>query len=139
MRKKSRILLAIVIVVIIFLIILILGSLFGTNSSHRCTESENYKISMKEKNKVEEIFKEVENFSDVEIKTNCKILKIFLYLSDDTDFNSINKLTTDVISSFSSENLEYYDIELFIESKNKESEIYPKIGYKNKTSDKFVW
>lgn len=139
MRKKTGILFIVIALVIIFLIILILGSLFGINKSERCVESENYKISSKEKNKVEEIFKDLDNFDKVEIITNCKILKIFLYLSDDTDFKNIDKLTGEVISSFSEENLKYYDIELFIESKNEESEIYPKIGYKNKTSDNFVW
>ena len=58
---------------------------------------------------------------------------------EDIDFENIKTKANEVISSFSEENLSYYDLQFFIESANEESEIYPQIGYKFKANEEFAW
>lgn len=141
--NKSRIILVVIICIILLLILgsgfMVYKNLFQNNSSTRFENIEKYKLTKKEIKSAKEKFSELENMEEIDIYVNSKIIRIFIKLNEDEDFEKIKSLSDDVISSFSEKNLGYYDIEIFIESLNEESDIYPQIGYKYKTSEKFVW
>ena len=40
---------------------------------------------------------------------------------------------------FDKEELEYYDVQFYLLNEDSESENYPSIGYKHKTSDEIKW
>lgn len=92
-----------------------------------------------EKNSAKDKINELENVKDVDIYIDSKIIKIVVKLEEDIDFESIKTKANEVITSFSEENLSYYDLEFFVESSNEESEVYPQIGYKFKTNSEFAW
>ena len=67
------------------------------------------------------------------------LIKIIVKLSEDVDFEAVKEKSNESIPLISEDNLKYYDVEIYYESNNKESEVYPKIGYKHKTQEAFVW
>ena len=143
MKNKKKIIKysIITIIVIIFVIIgyMVYKNVFAGSESKRFENIENYKLTTEEINSVKDKLNEIENIEDVNIYTNSKIIKIHIVLSEDTDFKKIKDISNDSLSKFSDDNLSFYDIEIFIESKNEDSSDYPQIGYKHKTNSKFSW
>jgi len=133
-----------IIIILVLIIIAVLGifiykEMFADGVSNRLEGIEDYSLTKKEIKSVKEKLNEIENIDSIDIATNYKIIKIFLVLKEDVDIEKVKKICNESIEEFSEKNLSFYDLEIFIESKNKESKIYPKIGYKYKTNLEFVW
>ena len=139
--KANYKLIVVILIVIVFLVLgmFIYKNLFQDNNSNRLENIENYKLTKKEKNSVKEKINELENIDSVDIYTNNKIIKIFVELKEDIDFDDVKEVSNELIDNFSSDNLEFYDLEIFVTSKNEESKVYPVIGYKHKTNSEFTW
>lgn len=132
------------IIVIILVIIaiasyLVYKNIFSGVENTRYEGIENYKLTSKEKNNVKEKLNEIENIKNVNIYTNSKIIKIHIILDKDTKFENVKEICNESLEKFSEENLKFYDVEVFVESNDKESSLYPQIGYKHKTNSKFSW
>ena len=80
----------------------------------------------------------MENVKSSKVYVNSKIIKIFVKLNDDVEFDKVKDIATKTVGKIDKKNLEFYDLEFFVDV-NKDSQIYPKIGYKHKSSDNFVW
>lgn len=149
MEKKSkksksiaRIIILAIVLIIVCLLFLVFNMLFSSSSSKRLDGIENYELTNNEKNAVKDKISELENIESVDVyvlNDKTKILRIFVKLSDDIDFKKLDEKCNEAITLFSKENLEFYDVEVFVESANKESEVYPQIGYKHKTNEKLSW
>lgn len=130
---------ALVVVLVFISLIMIYKNVFSKTQTDRYEGIENYKLTKEEKSSVKEVFNTIENIDNIKIYTTSKIIKIFITLNEDVDFNTIKSISNQSIEKFSKENLSYYDVEIFVESKNKNSEVYPQIGYKYKLGNEFVW
>lgn len=143
MKKKKKIIkysiISIIIVIFAVMCFLVYKNLFAGTENKRFENIENYKLTTKEKESVKEKLNEIENIEDINIYTNSKIIKIHIVLSEDSDFDDVKDISNESLSGFSEDNLSFYDVEIFIESKNEESSDYPQIGYKHKTNSKFSW
>ena len=140
LKKYYKLVIIILIVLIVILLSLfIYKNLFQSGVSERLDGIENYKLTKTEKTEVKELFKELEEIKNVKIETNYKIIKIYLELSEDVDFEDIKEISNEAVQKFSEDNLSFYDVELFVTSLNEESEVYPKLGYKHKTNSEFTW
>lgn len=140
LKKHYKLIITILVIIIVFVLCLfIYKNLFQENGSNRLENIENYKLTKKEKDKVEEKLNEIGNVNSIDIYTNYKIIKIYLELKEDVDFEDVQKISNEAIEKVSSDNLEYYDVEIFVQTLNEESEVYPKIGYKYKTNSEFTW
>ena len=128
-----------IIVVVIVLLVFIYLNLFKNNSSSRFKNASKYALSNNEINSVKQEIKDIENVDKVSIEAKNKIISINIKLKEDIDFDDLSTVLNNTINNFKEKNLKYYDIEVFVESKNEESEVYPKIGYKHKTSSEFIW
>lgn len=114
----------------------------SSSSSKRLEGIEKYELTNNEKNAVKDKISELDNVKSVDvyvISDKTKILRIFIKLSEDVDFEKLDEKCNEAITLFSKENLSFYDVEVFVESDNKESEVYPQIGYKHKTNEKLSW
>ena len=141
-NKKIKFYLKIIVAIVIFIfLILIYNNLFAGINNSRNKDFSKYKITNNEKNKVKDAIREVDEVEsiDIHINNNSKIIKIIVILKSDVDFDRMNKIATSASSKFNKKNLSYYDIEFYIDSENKESSIYPKIGYKFKDNSEFSW
>ena len=139
--KDNYKIILVVLIVIAFLVlgIFIYKNIFEESSSNRLENIEKYKLTKKEINSVKDTVNELKNIEDVEVYANNKIIKIFIDLKEDIEFDDIKENSDKIIEKFSSKNLEFYDLEIFITSENEESKIYPKIGYKHKKNSNFTW
>ncbi len=128
-------------IVLLFIVIiaLIYNLLFTSTKNTRLDDISKHKLTKKEISLVEEKIQELENVEDVDVFSNVKIIKIIVKLSEDVDFEAVKEKSNESIPLISEDNLKYYDVEIYYESNNKESEVYPKIGYKHKTQEAFVW
>jgi len=140
LKKNYKLIIVALIIIVIFILgLFIYKNIFKENSSNRLENIEKYKLTKKEINSVEEKLNEIGNIDSIDIYTNYKIIKIFIELKEDVNFEDVERISNEAIEKFSSDNLEFYDLEIFVDSKNEESKVYPKIGYKYKTNSKFAW
>lgn len=139
-KKYYKLVIAILIIIAISILsFLIYINIFKENDSNRLEKIDEYKLTKKEISKAKETFEELEQLKNVKIFTNYKIIKIYITLEEEVNLEKIDELSEKVIESFKEKNIKYYDIEIFVDCLDEESEIYPKIGYKHKTNSKFTW
>ena len=60
-------------------------------------------------------------------------------VANDTALEVSKGYANKTLSYFTAEQKEYYDIQVLIKSDSEESEVYPIIGAKHKTSTAFIW
>lgn len=123
---------------IVIAFVLLYKIFFGSSGSDRYEGIKSHKLSKTEISDVKKVVNELDNVKSVEVYTESKIIKIFVNLSDDVDFDKTKDIATKSISKIDKENIKFYDIEFFVDAK-KDSKIYPRIGYKHKSSENFVW
>ena len=139
-KKYYKLIIIIFVLLILFVLCLfIYKNLFKEGESQRLDGASNYELTNKEISAVKEKLNELENIDSIDIDTNYKIIKIFLELKEDVDFDDVKKISNESLEMFSQDNLSFYDVEIFVECLDEKSEIYPKIGYKHKTNSKFTW
>lgn len=137
--KKKYIIILFIILFISIISFFIYKNLFASTENSRYEGIENYKLTNKEINAVKDKINELDGVKSIDIYVDSKIIKIVLKLKEDIDFENVKNIANESIINFSEENLEYYDLQFFVQSLNKDSEIYPKIGYKFKTNTAFSW
>lgn len=139
-KKYYKLIIIFLIVLMFFLLSLFAYEiLFKEHVNDRLNGIENYTLTNEEISLVKQKFNELEVVKEVNVYLNYKIIKIFVDLSEDVEFNKVKEISNQIIEIFSEKNVSFYDIEIFINSQNSESEIYPKIGYKHKTNLEFTW
>lgn len=146
MKKISVKTIAIILVILMALAaIIIFGyivykNIFAGVKSKRLEGIEKYPLTTEEVSNVKSTFDEVGQIDsiDVVVNKNSKIIKIKIILKEDVDFETMKNYCNSSISKISEENLSFYDVEVFIDTK-AESEIYPQIGYKHRSNTIFSW
>lgn len=123
---------------VVIAFVLLYKIFFGSSGSDRYEGIKSHKLSKTEISDVKKVVNELDNVKSVEVYTESKIIKIFVNLSDDVDFDKTKDIATKSISKIDKKNIKFYDIEFFVDAK-KDSKIYPRIGYKHKSSENFVW
>jgi len=138
--KHYKLIIAILVVIVMLILsFLIYVKIFKESDSNRLEKIDEYKLTKEEISKVKETFDELEQIKKIKVYTNYKIIKIYVTLENEVNLEKIDELSKKSLDNFKEENLEYYDIEIFVDCLNEESKIYPKIGYKHKTNSEFTW
>lgn len=92
------------------------------------------------KEAIDAIKKDREYITKVTYNLEGKLLSFLVTVKDETDVNTAKTMSDAILSSFKEEELEFYDIQLFVsDSGTLEESKYPIIAYKHKTSEAFVW
>ena len=139
-KKYYKVIIAILIVVIISILsFLIYINIFKESNSNRLEKIDEHQLTKKEISKVKETFGELEQLKNIKVYTSYKIVKIYITLVEEVNLEEIDKLSKKALDDFKEKNVEYYDIEIFVDCLDDESKIYPKIGYKHKTNSEFTW
>lgn len=97
---------------------------------------EDVEITDKNLADVESALEEVDGIKEASSDIKGRLINFSVEVEDGVATSIADTLGPIVIDNFSSEELEYYDLQIFV---NGESEEYSVIGYKHKTSDSFVW
>ena len=136
---KNKVVIFVVVLGIIIMMAIICKNLFSGSGSSRIKSNEKFSLSNNEKNSIVDKFEELDAVSSVKVKANVKIIKIIVTLEEDIDFEQVKKVSNESLSLISEKNLGFFDVEIYIKSKNKDSETYPQIGYKHKSKEEFSW
>ena len=150
-KKKSNGTSVIIIVVVLALAVMSLFGFIVYKNIFASAESKRYEgvddnlLTQDEINGVKEVFKDLEQLDSIKVylesnkNEKSKIIKIYITLSEDVEFDEMKKLCNSSVEKISEENLAFYDLEVFLSSKNEESEVYPQIGYKHISNEEFSW
>lgn len=142
MKKKKIIKLVIIFLTIAIAclsIFMIYKNLFASSNNTRYDGIEEHKLTNDEINSTKDILKEIGSIKEIDMYVSSKIIKIIVNIEEDVDFEQVKSISNQALVNISEENLAFYDIEIYVNSMNKESEIYPQIGYKHKTNLEFSW
>ncbi len=144
--KKHKVGLIVTVVCIILLILVFFAvktaffSNYGKSEyGNRLDGIENYPIEDKLISEIKEKVMEtnlVENFS---YDLKGRIMIFIIKVKNDVDLTSSHSLADKIAENISDEIKSFYDIQVMITSVDEESELYPTIGYKHKTSVGFKW
>lgn len=134
--------------VIMLLILIVLGiALFRflvpnydlDEYGNRLNGIKNYRI---ENTKVEEMktaIEENDNVDSVSYLLEGRLIDITITVKDETERDEVKKYAEQALTYFTEEQRGFYDIQVLVASDNRESEKYPIIGYKHKSSGSLVW
>lgn len=151
-HKKKLIILAVVLVIFIVLFVSLkkLFSYFNPNSKQseygdRCELTEGLTITEERKNKVKEAIEAYEGMTLSTIDIKCNLIDIIVNADASIENSTAKEMSDKLIAAFDSEELKYYDLELWVNWTGEGSEEKtPMIGTKHKTltgdsQDHFVW
>ena len=138
MKTKTKIIFGVVGLVIILLIVLVSISLFGSIENSRTDGIEDYKLTKEEIADSKKVFEELDELKKFDMYANNKTIKVDVILEKEVSSDNIKKLSNEMLGKISGKNKLFYDVEIFIDTK-EESESYPLIGHKHKSSEEFVW
>lgn len=85
------------------------------------------------------ILLEDENIDKVNYKLTGRIINFIIYIKKDLDLVTAQSFANKILEDFSQEEQKYFDFQVYIVNNNEESEIYPIVGYKHKSSTSFKW
>ncbi len=143
--KKNKKLCIIGLVVLIFLILLfMLLRLFSVDYSKseygdRLKGISDVKISSSTSKKLESEMKALAEVKDCNYRLQGRLIYISLTFNSDVSIDTAREVSNKVLEYFDEDEKAYYDIELILTNENKDSEGYPEMGYKHKSSESIVW
>ncbi len=144
--KKHKVKFIIVFVALILLILTLFGlkellypdsrkSYYGS----RLDGIEKHNIDNNRLNKANLKIKDIKGVVDVKSNIKGRVVNFTVKVDETIDLISSQAIGQKILENFQESDLNFFDIQLFIDSDSKESEIYPIFGYKHKTSAAFKW
>jgi hypothetical protein len=101
---------------------------------------EDVRISQDKLGKIKLSLQSTDDVSNVIYDIKGRIVNFIITVNSDTDLITSKSLADKIMEDFTVEEKNYYDFQVYIiNSKDEESELYPIIGYKHKTSLSFKW
>lgn len=82
---------------------------------------------------------DTEKVKEAKAYSTGRIVNIIVKVNKDVDKITAEGLADKAYEKFSEDEKSYYDFQVFLTSEDEEDEIYPRIGYKSKTSLSFKW
>lgn len=134
--------------IIILLIIIVLGIALirflvpnygGDLYGNRLNGISSYKIEDKKINEMKDVVGKLDGVVSIDYLLEGRLINITIKVKDEVERDIVKGYADQSISYFSDDEKKYYDIQVLITSENKQSEKYPIIGYKHKTSESLVW
>lgn len=127
-----------VIVLLLIIVFLVYKIFFSKSNSDRYEGIKSHELTKKEIKNIKDTVNSNSKVKSIDVYIKSKIIRILVTLDDDVEFDIIKDVANKSVGKIDKDNLKFYDVEFFVDTKN-ESKTYPKIGYKHKTSDVFVW
>ncbi len=144
--KKHKVALIVTLVIIILLILVFFGikSAFFANINeskygNRLDGIENYPIEESTITDIKTTISENDFVNSVNYDLKGRVMYFTIIVKDDVDLTTSRGLADKIAEKFTDEIKSYYDIQVLIDSDAEESENYPTMGAKHKTSVGFKW
>lgn len=124
-------------ILFILFIYLFIFPIFNSNKyGDRLDDIDKHKISTSLINEIKKNIKESNHVTDVTYHNEGRILNFTVTLNSDTPVSEAKDYGKKILEKLSDDDKSFYDISLFLVSKDK-SDNYPVIGYKSKKVDDF--
>jgi preprotein translocase subunit SecF len=133
---------AIVLIVIIGTFILLRQFFVDTSKDeygNRLDGIEEVAVEEKTKTKLKTEISALEEVEDITYREQGRLIYIEITFKEGVSLETAKEIASKTLEYFSDKQKSYYDIQAILTNKNEEAEGYPKIGYKHKTSEEFVW
>lgn len=143
--KKNKKMCLISLILLIFIIVLfMILKLFGVDYSKseygdRLKGINNVKISSKTAKKIESEMESLSEVKECDYRLQGRLVYINLTFNSDVSVDSAREISNKVLDYFNEDEKTYYDIQFILTNENKDSEGYPEMGSKHKTSESIVW
>ena len=142
-HKIALIVVSVCIVLIILLFFAIKNTFFpNMNKSkygNRLDGIENYPIEDSLVTDIKNSLVENEAIENVTYDLKGRIINFIIEVKDGTELNVAKEASSKLLEKFNDEYKSFYDIQIYLICSNEENELYPKIGYKHKTSSEIKW
>ena len=133
------IMLLVIFILVFSLIRFLVPNYDGDGYGNRLKGIEKYKIEEKSINELKSTISQNEGVVSVEYLLTGKLIDITLVVKDEVEKDIAKEYASQTLTYFTDEQKGYYDIQVLVKSENNESEKYPVIGYKHKTSGNLIW
>ena len=142
--KNNKILIALILIAVIMfstILIIIFSNLSSGNDEYgnRLDEIEKYPITDEVINNIKNEISSLEKVKSINYDLEGRLINFVIKVEDDLIVSEAKNYSEKILENFSDDIKSYYDIQILIDSNIDESENYPIIGYKHKTSDSLVW
>lgn len=142
--KNNKILIALILIAVIMfstILIIIFSNLSSGNDEYgnRLDEIEKYPITDEVINNIKNEIASLEKVKSINYNLEGRLINFVIKVEDDLIVSEAKNYSEKILENFSDDIKSYYDIQILIDSNIDESENYPIIGYKHKTSDSLVW
>lgn len=138
-KNKKKILIGVIVLFVLLILYLVWTMLPNSSKSlygDRLDGIEDVEISDSDLSKIEKALEKENGVASANADIKGRLINFVVKLDEGVDPTIGDTLGSVVVDKFSEEELEFYDFQIFL---NGDLEQYPIIGYKHKTSDKFVW
>lgn len=142
--KNNKILVTLILIAVIMfstILIIIFSNLSSGNDEYgnRLDEIEKYPITDEVINNIKNEISSLEKVESINYNLEGRLINFVIKVEDDLIVSEAKNYSEKILENFSDDIKSYYDIQILIDSNIDESENYPIIGYKHKTSDSLVW
>lgn len=142
--KNNKILITLILIAVIMfstILIIIFSNLSSGNDEYgnRLDEIEKYPITDEVINNIKNEISSLEKVKSINYNLEGRLINFVIKVEDDLIVSEAKNYSEKILENFSDDIKSYYDIQILIDSNIDESENYPIIGYKHKTSDSLVW
>lgn len=137
--KNNKVLVSLFLITIILataLLIIVLSNVSSGNNKYgnRLDGIENYVITDEVISKIKEDIIALEKVIDLNYHLEGRLANFIMTVENDLDITDAKNYASKILEYLSDDIKGYYDIQIYIDS-NVESDVYPIIGTKHKTSD----
>lgn len=140
-HKKLTVLLAIIFIFIIIVILLLKSFSIDTSKSeygNRLDGIEKVKIEKNTISKLEKEMTDIEEVKSCKYRLQGRLVYVKITFKEGISVENAKEIGNKALEYFSDDEKKYYDIQIMLLNE-KDSEGYPKVGYKHKTSESIVW
>lgn len=140
-NKKASIIGGIILIFVILLIILLMfmfPSISDNNYGDRLDDIESHKITESNISEIKEAILSKDGVSKVTYNKEGRILNFIITFDGTVDIDTAKGYADEVTDKISKKNLKYYDIQVYLDSK-EEKDGFPNVGYRHKTAGDFSW
>ena len=143
LKHKKLIVLSIIGIILIIVAILILKMFLEPDNEpiygNRLSNINNYKIANENITNLKTDIGALDLVDKVTYNLEGKLINIIITVDDTLTLDIFKEYANKTLEYFTAEEKAYYDIQIYGESKNDESAVYPVIGYKKNTKETIKW
>lgn len=129
---------AIIVISIITVIIMITSGGGHDEYGNRLSGIENYAVGESQISDLKSTISSFDSVKNVDYRLQGRVVNITIELDNNIALDTAKEYANKTLEYFDEDQKGFYDIQVFLTTK-EESETYPVIGYKNKTSNELVW